>query len=230
MVLAAFHKSRPPRRFQIIDIGCRGRWYGHDEYFGPPDKLNGIVDGRTTETWNVYNMLKLTRTLFALDPSPKYAEFQERALFNHILASIDPEDGRTCYMVPVGRGVTHEYQDMLRDFTCCVGTGMESHALHGTNWFSFDVPVAPSHAMALVVTYYSDEWRKRTFDILVEGQKVGEQVVEKKGVPHFFEVEYAIPAALVKAKQKVTVRFQATDGNEIAAVFGVRMIRADAGR
>ena len=84
--------------------------------------------------------------------------------------------------------------------------------------------------MALVVTYYSDEWRKRTFDILVDGQKVGDQVVEKKGAPHFFEAEYAIPADSVKARQKVTVRFQATNGNEIAAVFGIRMIRADAGR
>src|SRR5256886_16509515 len=34
-------------------------------------------------------------------------------------------------MVPVGRGVTHEYQDMAHSFTCNVGTGMESHALHG---------------------------------------------------------------------------------------------------
>src|SRR6185436_11825163 len=32
---------------------------------------------------------------------------------------------------PVGRGVQHEYQDMFRSFTCCVGSGMESHALHG---------------------------------------------------------------------------------------------------
>jgi hypothetical protein len=46
------------------------------------------------------------------------ADFHERALFNHILESIDPEDGRTSYMVPLGRGVMQEYQDMLRDFTC----------------------------------------------------------------------------------------------------------------
>jgi hypothetical protein len=61
----------------------------------------------------------------------KYAEFEERALFNHVLASMDPEDGRTCYMVPIGQGVGHEYQDMFRSFTCCVGSGMESHSLHG---------------------------------------------------------------------------------------------------
>ena len=105
--------------------------HGKDEYFGPPDQLAERVDGRTNETCNVYNMLKMTRRLFAIHLDIKYAEFEERALFNHILASMDPEDGRTCYMVPIGRGVRHDYQDMFRDFTCCVASGMESHALHG---------------------------------------------------------------------------------------------------
>jgi DUF1680 family protein len=465
--------------------------HGHDEYFGPPDKLNDIVDGRDDESCNVYNMLKMTRTLFAIHPEDKYAEYQERALFNHVLGSIDPIDGRTCYMVPVGRGVTHEYQDMFHSFTCCVGTGMENHALHGygiyyetgnklwvniytpstanwkteqvkldmqtsfpegdsaalkldlksrkhftlalrrpawagngfavsingkpvanlpkpgsyvelertwkngdtinltlpktlheeplpdnprrvalmwgplvlsgdlgpeqrrrnrgasleavpvfvaadkpiqewlkpipgkpgefrsdgvgrsedvnfmpfyrlqrrtyaaywdlftpdewqkkeeeiaaerekqhklelatvafaqpgemqperdfneqgeesepdrvmgraarrgSKWFSFDLPVDPSHKMAIVVTYYTGEWRKRTFDILADDQRLGQQTVERNGAPHFFDVEYPIPAEVVSGKQKVTIRFQATDGNEIAAIFGIRMVRAD---
>ncbi len=491
--------------------------HGNNEYFGKADVLSDRVDGRTAETCNVYNMLKLTRRMFALRPDAHYADFHERALFNHILASIDPNDGRTCYMVPVGRGVQHEYQDMFRGFTCCVGSGMESHALHGdgiyyesgdklwvnlyapstadwtaagvklkmdtdfpegesakltltlespkeftlavrrpywvgdgfavkvngeavpqdsagrtpsfgpegmrgrttyqppkvgsyvelkrtwksgdvveltlpktlrleplpdnphrvaimwgplvlagdlgpevqrrgrgaraeqpkvpvfvaadrpvtewlkpladkpgqfrtdgvgreddvdfvpfyrllrrtygvywdlftsaewdkraaeiaaererqrkleaatvafaqpgemqperdfnyqgedsspdrvmghpcrrgTKWFSFDLPVEPAKPMALVVTYYSDEWRKRTFDVLVDGQRVGEQTVERGGPVRFFDAEYAVPAELVKDKKKVTVRFQATNGNEIAAVFGIRMIRADAER
>ena len=105
--------------------------HGKDEYFGRPDMLSDRIDGRTAESCNVYNMLKLTRRLFSIRPDAHYADFHERALFNHILASIDPEDGRTCYMVPVGRSVRHEYSNMFRSFTCCVGTGMESHALHG---------------------------------------------------------------------------------------------------
>ncbi len=109
--------------------------HGQDEYFGEPNKLSDRVDGRTAETCNVYNMLKLTRRLFSIRPDAHYADFHEQALFNHILASIDPEDGRTCYMVPVGRGVQHEYQGMFRSFTCCVGSGMESHALHGDGIF-----------------------------------------------------------------------------------------------
>jgi DUF1680 family protein len=110
---------------------------GKDEYFREADRLSNIVDGRTAESCNVYNMLKLTRELFALRPDEEYANYQERALFNHVLGSIDPEDGSTCYMVPVGQGVRREYQEMLPNgarqgsFTCCVGTGMENHALHG---------------------------------------------------------------------------------------------------
>lgn len=110
--------------------------HGLAEYFGPPDELSRRVDGRAAETCNVYNMVKLTRRLFSLRPDAEYIDFQERALFNHILASIDPEDGRTSYMVPVGRGEQQEYQDMARSFTCCVGSGMESHALHGLGVYS----------------------------------------------------------------------------------------------
>ncbi len=97
--------------------------HGKDEYFREPDRLGNITEGRTAETCNVYNMLKLTRQLFALQPDIRYAEFHERALFNHILGSMDSDDGATCYMVPVGSGVRREYADMHRSFTCCVGTG-----------------------------------------------------------------------------------------------------------
>lgn len=104
--------------------------HGLAEYFGAPDQLSPRVDGRTCESCNVYNMLKLTRRLFSFSPDAHLADFHERALYNHYLASIDPQDARTSYMVPVGRGVQQEYQDMQRSFTCCVGTGMEGHALH----------------------------------------------------------------------------------------------------
>lgn len=469
--------------------------HGKDEYFGPPDKLSERIDGRTAESCNVYNMQKMTRLLFSIQPDIKYAEFEERALFNHVLASIDPEDGRVCYMVNVGRGVQHEYQDMFRSFTCCVGTGMENHALHGDGiyyesndklwvnlyipstakwktkgvdlametdfpegesatlkittaspksftlalrrpswagerfsvkvngkavsnlpnpasyieikrtwkkgdtvsialpktlraepmpdnpnrvalmwgplvlagdlgpekrggqvestpvfvaaqmpltdwlkpvpdkqgnfravgvgrdgngekidvdfvpfyrlhrrvyslywdlytpqqweakaaeitaakekqrkleaatisfiqpgdaqsekdfnqqgeetsrdrfmgrvarrakkWFSFDLPVNPANSNILIVTYNSEERTKRSFEILVDGVRVGEHTIERSQpgsvAGKFYDVEYAIPAELLKGKQKVTVRFQAINNNETAAIFGIRIIRA----
>jgi len=479
--------------------------HGRNEYFGQPDKLNNMVDGRTAETCNVYNMIKMARALFALRPDMRYADFHERALYNHILASIDPTDGWVCYMVPVGRGVTHEYEQRMLDggFTCCVGSSMESHALHayglyyesgdqlwvnlyapstaewkaaglrlimetrfpegdsatlkltldspklltlalrrpfwagdgfrvtvngqpvdhppqagsyvelkrtwktgdtialvlpkqlraeplpdnprrvalmwgplvlagdlgaepeegrnrrrgagsdsqpdvpvfiaadrplaewlkpipdmpgafrtagagknrdldflpfyrlhrrtygiywdlftpeewtlkaaayanaqekqrkieaatvgfvqpgemqpetdhnyqgegatvarvmdraarrGGKWFSFDVPVDPSHPTALIVTFNSDERQVRTFAILVDGKRVGEQTIDKRTPeqdPRFYDVEFPIPAETVQGKTKVTVRFQATNGNEIGIVCGLRLIRADAER
>jgi hypothetical protein len=99
-----------------------------------------------------------------------------------------------------------------------------------TKWFSFDLPVDPAHPLALVVSYNHDEWQERTFDILVDGTRLGEQTIPRRGPMRFFDVEYAVPAEAVKGKEKVTVRFQATQGNEVAAVFGIRMIRADAER
>ena len=75
------------------------------------------------------------------------------------------------------------------------------------------------------MTYNSDNRRPRSFEILVDGRKVGEHAFEPSSTARFFDVEYALPADLLQGKQKVTVRFQATNGNEIAAVFGVRLIR-----
>jgi len=76
------------------------------------------------------------------------------------------------------------------------------------------------------VTYQTDNRRIRTFDIQVEGQRVASQTLEPNGESRFFDVEYPLPPALMAGKQKVTVRFEATNGNEIGAVFGVRTIRA----
>jgi hypothetical protein len=100
----------------------------------------------------------------------------------------------------------------------------------GSKWFAFDLPVDPAHPMALVVTYNSDEWQERTFEIQINGVRVGEQAIERRGPMRFFNAEYAVPPEVVKGKEKVTVKFQATKGNEIGAVFGIRMIRADAER
>ncbi len=102
----------------------------------------------------------------------------------------------------------------------------------GTKWFSFDVPVEPSRPMTLVVTYSNDEPQKRSFDVLVARTKVGEQAIERRSPEKdvtFFDVEYKLPPELVKG-DKVTVRFEATQGNNTGTVVGLRMLRADAPR
>jgi DUF1680 family protein len=106
--------------------------HGNHEYFGPPDQLSKRLSDGTTETCNVYNMLKLSRHLFGWEASAETADFYERALFNHILSSQHPVNGRVIYNLSLEMGGYKEYQDPYW-FTCCVGTGMENHAKYGWN-------------------------------------------------------------------------------------------------
>ncbi|MCB0634035.1 MAG: glycoside hydrolase family 127 protein, partial [Lewinella sp.] len=106
--------------------------HGNHEYFGKPDQLTNRLSDETTETCNVYNMLKLSRHLFFWEPSAEIADYYERALFNHILASQHPETGRVIYNLSLEMGGFKIYQDP-EWFTCCVGSGMETHSKYGAN-------------------------------------------------------------------------------------------------
>jgi len=100
------------------------------EHFGPPGKLNDRLAANTTETCNTYNMLRLTRLLFSRDPRPAYADYMERAVWNHILSSQHPQEGRVCYFLSLQPG-GHKVFLGEHDFTCCNGSGMENHARYG---------------------------------------------------------------------------------------------------
>jgi hypothetical protein len=79
-------------------------------------------------------MLKLTDHLFEWTASSEAADFYERALFNHILASQNPENGRVVYNLSLDMGGYKDFQDP-EWFTCCIGTGMENHAKYGASIF-----------------------------------------------------------------------------------------------
>jgi uncharacterized protein len=102
------------------------------EYFGAPDTLRDRLSDATTETCNVYNMLKLSDHLFEWDARPEVADFYERALFNHILSSQNPDNGRVVYNLSLEMGGLKDFQDPF-DFTCCIGTGMENHSKYAEN-------------------------------------------------------------------------------------------------
>jgi hypothetical protein len=105
---------------------------GNNEYFGPADKLRDRLGDGTTESCNVYNMLKLTGHLFEWEGSAEAADFYERALFNHILSTQNPEDGHVTYNLSLDMGGFKDFQDP-EWFTCCIGTGMENHSKYGEN-------------------------------------------------------------------------------------------------
>lgn len=98
------------------------------EHFFAPSEFTKHINGYTGETCCSYNMLKLSRHMYALDASPRVADYYERTLFNHILAQQDPESGMVCYFLPLLSGAYKVYSTPEQSFWCCVGSGFESHA------------------------------------------------------------------------------------------------------
>lgn len=97
-----------------------------NEHFRPP--YNEKLGVETLETCNTYNMLKLTEILFSWNPKSEYMDFYERALYNHILASQDPDSGMKMYFISTEPGHFKVYCTLDNSFWCCVGTGMENPA------------------------------------------------------------------------------------------------------
>lgn len=144
--------------------------HGNHEYFGPPDTLRNRLSDETTETCNVYNMLKLSRHLFQWEASPEVADFYERALLNQILSSQHPHDGRVIYNLSLEMGGHKTYQDPLW-FTCCVGTGMENHSKYGRNiYFHNDGELYVSQFIASELN-----WKEKGIKIIQETQFPAEQ-------------------------------------------------------
>lgn len=84
----------------------------------------------TAEYCNTHNMLKLTRNLFELSPGHAYADYYERALYNHILATIEPRTGQVCYLTSLRPGDFRSY--LPADGTyCCNGSGLENPSRFG---------------------------------------------------------------------------------------------------
>ncbi len=101
------------------------------ENFQERGSLSRYITEQTCESCNTYNMLKLTRRLYATEPRAAYFDYYERAHLNHMLAHQRPRDGAFAYMVPLMSGAAREWSQPFDSFWCCVGTGMETHAKHG---------------------------------------------------------------------------------------------------
>src|SRR5699024_6865459 len=71
---------------------------GGNEYFHALGSLPKHLDKDAGETCNVFNMLMLTQHLIQWTPDDmSYIRYAERALYNDILASIDPKTGMMAY-------------------------------------------------------------------------------------------------------------------------------------
>lgn len=139
------------------------------EHFGVPDRTCDRLTDKTCETCNSYNMLKLTRHLFNHKLDVKKVDYYERVLYNHILASQNPDNGMVCYMSPLASGCKKEFSTPFESFWCCVGTGLENHAKYGEFIYSKD---ASDNLYVNLFIPSSLNWKKR-----------GVQVTQKTAYP-----------------------------------------------
>lgn len=123
---ARFFWERVTRHHSYVIGGNSDR-----EYFFEPDAISKHVTEQTCEHCNSYNMLRLTRHLFAWQPDGALFDYFERTHFNHVMAQQHPVTGMFTYMTPLMSGAAREFSKPTEDFWCCVGSGMESHAKHG---------------------------------------------------------------------------------------------------
>lgn len=102
------------------------------EHFNPVNDFSSMIKNiEGPETCNTYNMLKLTKALFATLPKSYYMDYYERALYNHILSTENHDKGGFVYFTPMRPGHYRVYSQPQTSFWCCVGSGLENHAKYG---------------------------------------------------------------------------------------------------
>lgn len=99
-------------------------------YPAQPDSLfaNGFSNNGQNETCATYNLLKLSRELFMHRQDGVYMDYYERALYNHILASVDEDNPGNTYHVPLNPGAKKGFGNgRMNGYTCCNGTALDSN-------------------------------------------------------------------------------------------------------
>ncbi|HEY0061298.1 MAG TPA: glycoside hydrolase family 127 protein [Telluria sp.] len=101
-----------------------------EHFHGENDFAPMINEVEGPETCNTYNMLRLSQMLFERAPQVRYADYIERALYNHILSSQRPGGGFV-YFTPMRPNHYRVYSQVDQAMWCCVGSGIESQSKYG---------------------------------------------------------------------------------------------------
>jgi hypothetical protein len=144
------------------------------------------------------------------------AEAQRRAL-----------DSRTVDIVALGDEDSERAHGLEAENSyAVVYRGRPGRDARARGHFAFRVRARPI-PHTLRATYWGEE-RDRLFDIIVEGRTIATQRLHGDRPGEFFDVEYAIPADVVRGKETVEIRFQPASGTtRCGPVFGVRLLEPE---
>lgn len=111
------------------------------EIWSPMKKLSARLGQKGQEHCTVYNMMRLAGFLFRWSGDPAYLDYQERNLYNGIMAqaywegnfshgftSPYPTKGLLSYFLPMQAGSRKGWSSKTGDFFCCHGTLVQANA------------------------------------------------------------------------------------------------------
>lgn len=199
-------------RWQTFAFGGNSIW---EAFIAPDDCEKKLTEDCGPETCNTYNLLKLTRQLQEEKPQAKYADYIERALFNHILTSIGPapENG-FAYYTPTRPGHYKRYSRPFDAFWCCVGSGMENHARYGSYLYSTE----KDRLLVNLFIPSQVQWREKSVEIRQTTDFPNDGVINlaiKTAKPSDFTLSVRCPAWADKTKLTMQL-----NGKSAAPVVG----------
>ena len=93
-------------------------------------------------------------------------------------------------------------------------------------YFSYELSTNNETGLSILVKYWGAEWGNRKFEIYIDDKKlITEDNTGKWNQSKFQHIEYAIPEAMVKGKNKVRIKFQALPGSTAGAVYYLQLVR-----
>ncbi len=134
------------------------------EHFFEAGDESAHLAWNSSETCSVYNMLKLTRSVFSWNPSAETMDYYERALYNQILGSQDPDSGGMTYFYCLKPGHFKIYSTPFDAMWCCVGSGIENHSKYADTIYSH-------HADTLWVNLFIPsllDWQEKDLRVRME--------------------------------------------------------------
>lgn len=144
------------------------------EIWSPMKKLSARLGQKGQEHCTVYNMMRLAGFLFRWTGDPAYLDYQERNLYNGIMAqaywqgnfthgftSPYPTKGLLSYFLPMQAGARKGWSSKTGDFFCCHGTLVQANA-------AFNRGIYHQSGRTIYVSQYFDS--EAAFD--VEGTSV----------------------------------------------------------
>lgn len=141
-----------------------------------------------------------------------------------ILSALD-EERRTVDKVIIADPASEQAHNLRGERTRS-DRGMGWRDATDGGWFSYDLKCEREVAQELILTYHSTDGGNRTFDIIVNGEKIATRTLRAETFDMLIDTPYALPAHLLRSG-KLNIRIDAHDGNLAGGIFGCRLRRTE---